>query len=336
MVTVSSWGRLSSAEHALQVLGREDLAGQIAATAPGLAYGMGRSYGDICLNPGGRLWQTTALDRMLAFDASSGRLRCEAGVLLRDIQRVMIPRGWALAVTPGTQIVTVGGAIANDVHGKNHHVRGSFGDHVRSLELLRTDGRRIVCGPQHEAGWFAATVGGAGLTGLIVQAELQLHKVPGPWLSTETIPYANLGEFFSLADASEAGWEYTVSWIDCLSRKGRGIFMRANPVRSDAPAPAPRPRTMPFTPPISAVNKLSLALFNEAYFRAHQWRAGPSRAHYQGFFTRSTTCSSGTACTGHAASTSTSAWCRAAAAPGQSRPCWRQSAAAAAAPSSRC
>lgn len=284
MVAIRSWGRLSSADHEVRVLGRDGLAAQIAAPLPGLPFGMGRSYGDVCLNPGSTLWQTGALDRMLAFDAATGILVCEPGVLLRDIQRVMMPRGWALAVTPGTQIVTVGGAIANDVHGKNHHKRGSFGDHVRALTLLRTDGQHIVCGPQHESGWFAATVGGAGLTGLIVQAELQLHKVPGPWLSTDTIPYSNLGEFFSLADASEAGWEYTVSWIDCLSGSGRGIFMRANPVHADDPEPAPRQRTMPFTPPISAVNKLSLKLFNEAYFRAHQWRTGSSYAHYQSFF----------------------------------------------------
>jgi FAD/FMN-containing dehydrogenase len=266
------------------VLGRDSLARQIAAPLPGLAHGMGRSYGDVCLNPGGALWQTRGLDRLLAFDAASGRLVCEPGVLLRDIQRLMIPRGWALPVTPGTQIVTVGGAIANDVHGKNHHARGSFGDHVRSLTLLRTDGRRIVCGPSHESAWFAATVGGAGLTGLIVEAELQLQPVPGPWLATETIPYANLEEFFTLADASEAQWEYTVSWIDCLSGDGRGLFMRANPVKAEAAQPPQRERRLPFTPPVSLVNKLSLRAFNEAYFRMHKWRAGTATAHYEAFF----------------------------------------------------
>lgn len=285
MVAVSSWGRLAAPQHELCVLDdRRDLAAQIASPLPGLAYGMGRSYGDVCLNPEGALWQTRALDRLIAFDPHGGRLVCEPGVLLRDIQRLMMPRGWALPVTPGTQIVTVGGAIANDVHGKNHHVRGSFGDHVASLTLLRTDGSRIVCGPHQHQDWFAATVGGVGLTGLVVQAELQLQRVPGPWLDTESIPYGDLDEFFHLADASEGSWEYTVSWIDCLSRKGRGIFMRANPVSSDAPAPAPHQRSMPFTPPVSAVNKLSLSLFNEAYYRVHQWRAGPGRAHYQSFF----------------------------------------------------
>lgn len=285
MVKVSSWGRLSAAEHDVRVLGeRNALATRIAQPLPGLAFGMGRSYGDVCLNPGGALWQTRSLDRLVAFDPDNGRLRCEPGVLLRDIQRLMMPRGWALPVTPGTQVVTVGGAIANDVHGKNHHVRGSFGDNVRSLTLLRTDGQRLVCTPATEPGWFAATVGGAGLTGLIVEAELQLQQVPGPWLVTETIPYANLQEFFTLADASEAAWEYTVSWIDCLSGDGRGLFMRANPVAVQTPPPPRRERRLPFTPPVSLVNKLSLKAFNEAYFRMHAWRAGAAVAHYENFF----------------------------------------------------
>jgi FAD/FMN-containing dehydrogenase len=285
MVAVGSWGRLEFPEHDVHVLGnRVHVAHDVMADLPGLAYGNGRSYGDVCLNPRGTLWQTRGLDRMIEFDAGSGRLVCEPGVLLRDIQRMMIPRGWALPVTPGTQLATVGGAIANDVHGKNHHVRGSFGDHVLRIVLLRTDGTRIVCGPDMEPGWFAATVGGAGLTGLVVEAAIQLMPVPGPWLATETIPYANLDEFFALADASEADWEYTVSWIDCLSGDGRGIFMRANPVAADLPAPAPHSRTVPFTPPVSAINWLSLRAMNTAYFNMNKWRAGPGVAHYEKFF----------------------------------------------------
>ena len=126
-----------------------------------------------------------------------GRLQCEAGVLLRDIQRLFIPRGWTLPVTPGTQFVTVGGAIANDVHGKSHHVHASFGNHVRQLRLLRTNGELIDCSPQQAPQWFAATVGGLGLTGVILTAELQLEPVQSEWLETETIPYANLDEFFA-------------------------------------------------------------------------------------------------------------------------------------------
>ena len=144
------------------------------------------------------LWITTGLDHFIAFDDSSGRLVCEAGVLLRDIQRLVIPRGWILPVTPGTQLVTVGGAIANDVHGKNHHVLGSFGDHLQSLTLIRTDGEVIHCGPNKRPNGSQPLWAGLGLTGVITQAEIQLRRVAGPWLDTETVPYANLDEFFRL------------------------------------------------------------------------------------------------------------------------------------------
>ena len=147
MVAVTSWGRLGSWEHrVLSLADRRNVARQLQQSAPGLAYGMGRSYGDVCLNPGGTLWQTTGLDRFISFDAQTGLLVCEAGVLLRDIQQHFVPRGWMLPVTPGTQFVTVGGAIANDIHGKNHHAAGSFGDHVRTLVLNRTDGSTITLG----------------------------------------------------------------------------------------------------------------------------------------------------------------------------------------------
>jgi FAD/FMN-containing dehydrogenase len=283
---VASWGRLGRWAHEVVALtDRAAVAGQLQRHQPGIAHGMGRSYGDVCLNPDGVLWRTQGLDRFLAFDPASGRLVCEAGVLLRDIQRLAVPRGWMLPVTPGTQLVTVGGAIANDVHGKNHHVAGSFGDHVRRIGLARTDATRIDCGPTERPDWFAATVGGLGLTGVVTEAELQLKRVPGPWLATETLPYANLAEFFELADASEAGWEHTVSWIDCLGGGGRGLFMRGNPVDlPQRPVPRGRALAMPFTPPVSLVNRLSLRPFNTAYFRLKKWRAGPGVAHYESFF----------------------------------------------------
>jgi FAD/FMN-containing dehydrogenase len=211
---------------------------------------------------------------------------CEAGVLLRDIQRLVIPRGWILPVTPGTQLVTVGGAIANDVHGKNHHVLGSFGDHVQRLTLIRTDGELIQCGPNEQPDWFAATVGGLGLTGVITQAEIQLRRVAGPWLDTETVPYANLDEFFRLADDSETEWEHTVSWIDCITGGGgRGLFMRGNPTSAgDRPAPQGRKLTIPLVPPVSLVNRLTLRLFNMAYYHLKKWQAGRSITHYEQFF----------------------------------------------------
>jgi FAD/FMN-containing dehydrogenase len=258
----------------------------MAATAPGLPYGMGRSYGDVCLNPEGVLWMTAGLNRFIHFDPQTGRLMCEAGVLLKDIQQTMVLQGWMLPVTPGTQCVTVGGAIANDVHGKNHHVMGSFGRHVCKLTLLRTTGETIECSPEQHPDWFAATVGGLGLTGVIQQAEIQLRPVDGPWLETQTVPYANLSEFFELADASEADWEYTVSWIDCMAKgAARGLFMRGN--HTPAPQKIPhtkRPMTMPITPPVSMVNALTLRPFNALYFNAHRWRTDRTVVHYEPFF----------------------------------------------------
>lgn len=286
MRKVSSWGRLNAFPHDVVSLGDPGrIAGVLAAHRPGVARGMGRSYGDVCLNPNGVLWNATGLDHFIQFDQSTGRLVCEAGVLLRDIQRLAVPRGWILPVTPGTQIVTVGGAIANDVHGKNHHVQGSFGDHVRRLKLMRTDGEIVECGPKLRPDWFAATVGGLGLTGVIMEAEILLRRVVGPWLDTETVPYANLAEFFQLADESEAQWEHTVSWIDCMSTKGRGLFMRGNPICVDEHPPTEgRKLTMPLVPPVSLVNRLSLRPFNVAYFHIKKWTAGKAITHYEPFF----------------------------------------------------
>ncbi|WP_226648835.1 FAD-binding oxidoreductase [Microbulbifer variabilis] len=288
MKPVSSWGRLSADPHYVVPLNDPSKVENLVCRGPqpGVAHGMGRSYGDVCLNSEGTLWITTGLDHFINFDESTGRLVCEAGVLLRDIQRLAIPRGWILPVTPGTQLVTVGGAIANDVHGKNHHVLGSFGDHVQSLTLIRTDGELIHCGLNERNDLFAATVGGMGLTGVITQAEIQLRRVASPWLDTETVPYANLGEFFELADDSEADWEHTVSWIDCITGDGgRGIFMRGNSTNVEfRPEPEGRKLSIPVVPPVSLVNRLSLRPFNMAYYHLKRWQAGPAIMHYQPFF----------------------------------------------------
>lgn len=287
MTLLSSWGRLGAHMH--RIVGLTDPARVApligAGQGPGLARGMGRSYGDACLNPEGTLWLTEGLDRFVSFDEQSGRLVCNAGVLLRDIQQLSVPRGWILPVTPGTQMVTVGGAIANDVHGKNHHLLGTFGDHVLRLKLIRTDGEVIECSPTQRPDWFAATVGGLGLTGVIVEAEIQLRRVAGPWLDTEIVPYANLDEFFHLADATEADWEHSVSWVDCITGDGgRGLFMRANPAPAQTcPEPRRRQLTVPVVPPFSLVNKLSVLPFNTAYYRLKKWKAGCSLAHYEPF-----------------------------------------------------
>ncbi len=286
MRPVSSWGRLSALPHdVVELADRERVDEALAGRRPGITYGAGRSYGDECLNPDGVLWSTATLDRLIAFDQTNGRLACEAGVLLRDIQRLMIPRGWSLPVVPGTQIVTVGGAIANDVHGKNHHESGTFGDHVRSLRLVRTNGETIVCGPDDRPDWYAATTGGLGLTGVIVQAELQLRSSPGPWLEAEIVPYAGLADFFRLSEESTSDWEHTVSWIDCTSgTDARGLFLRAKPTnRSGDRPPRSGARTVPFTPPVSLVNRLTLRALNTLYYSFNKRKVGRHIVHYEPF-----------------------------------------------------
>ncbi|MGZ4995161.1 MAG: FAD-binding protein [Methylobacter sp.] len=286
MMKMSSWGQLSADKHVVtDINDRNQISALLQAHQSGLAYGMGRSYGDVCLNPGGVLWKTTKLDRFISFNNKTGILRCEAGVLLRDIQRLAIPRGWILPVTPGTQLVTVGGAIANDVHGKNHHALGSFGDHLLQIRLVRSTGETIDCGRNQHHDWFTATIGGLGLTGVIVEAEIQLQKVASAWLNIETLAYANLDEFFHLADDSVAKWQHTVSWIDCLSGIGRGIFMRGDPAaEAGRIIPKARQLTMPFMPPVSLVNRLSLQPFNNAYFYLQKKQAGLEIVHYEKFF----------------------------------------------------
>jgi FAD/FMN-containing dehydrogenase len=250
-----------------------------------LPRGNGRSYGDSCLNPDGTLLAARGLDRFIAFDGGSGLLRCEAGVLLSEILALAVPRGWFLPVTPGTQLVTVGGAIANDVHGKNHHAQGSFGDHLLGFELLRSDGSRRWCSPAENADWFQASVGGLGLTGLVTWAELRLMRVPGAAMAGETLRFSGLDEFFELSHASDGSHEYTVAWIDCLASGaslGRGLFMRGgHAAGAVAEPPALSPLRMPFTPPLPLVNGLSLRAFNTLYYGLP--RRSPWRLHYRPF-----------------------------------------------------
>ena len=275
-----SWGRAVSGWHSVTrptttVEAIRDVTA--ADTLPVLAYGCGRSYGDVPLNLGGRLIDCRALDRFLAFDRESGVLTCEAGVRLADILAVIcLPEadgvGWFLPVTPGTRFVTVGGAIANDVHGKNHQLFGTFGRHVVSFDLVRSDGTQLTCSATENSELFAATIGGIGLTGLILRATIQLRRVAGFALETEDIRYDNLGDFFDLAAESDEGWEYTAAWVDCFAQGttlGRGIFSRARHVAAATAKPPSRTSrlTFPLVPPISLATGLSVRAFNALYWR---------------------------------------------------------------------
>lgn len=288
-VVGESWGRYPRVQQRVVRLTDRD-APLPAVEGTVLPHGNGRSYGDSCLNPGGTLLHTRGLDRFIAFDPATGLLRCESGVLLADILALVVPQGWFLPVTPGTRYATVGGAIANDVHGKNHHAAGTFGHHVTRFELLRTDGQRLLCHPGDAHGQFEATVGGLGLTGVVTWSELQLKRIPGPWLETETHRFGALADFFALSCASTANYEYTVAWVDCVARGtalGRGLFIRGNhasPLPEDRPAEPRRTLSMPLTPPVSLVNRMTLGPFNGLYYRRQRSTIDRRVVHYAPYF----------------------------------------------------
>lgn len=248
-----------------------------AAQCPAGSYlpvGAGRSYGDSCLPAKGALIATRGLKAVVSFDQETGRLKAEAGLLLADVLSLVIPQGWFLPVTPGTRWVTLGGALANDVHGKNHHRRGSFGEHILAFELVRSDGARMVCSRSDNADMFVATIGGMGLTGLVTWLEIQLLKVPSPWLAQETTAFESLEEFTSLDSQAAQSHEYTVAWVDALakgSRLGRGVFMKANHADCETATSPDRGALVgvPFMPPARIVPALAIAALNPVY----RWNA---------------------------------------------------------------
>jgi|TARA_B110000305_G_scaffold237154_1_gene299861 FAD/FMN-containing dehydrogenase len=285
MNKLSSWGNTSKSTHEIHNLfDKESSKKLIARNMNGIVYGMGRSYGDVCLNPGGIAWKNSSLDKLLSLDEKLGILECESGVTLKFLQEFLIPKGWMLPVSPGTQYVSVGGAVANDIHGKNHHQSGSFGTHVLEITLLRSSGESIICSQNTNKDWFEATIGGIGLTGIIYSCKIQLRKIHGPWLETESIPFHNLEGFFELSDSSETNWEYTAAWIDCMSKGDtRGIFERGRHI-SISKEFKKKVIKFPFTPPFSLVNKLSLRLFNPLYFFYKKTFSGKKRIqHYTKF-----------------------------------------------------
>ncbi len=274
---VRSWGRTLAARHRVSRPGDAEEAARVLPGDLALAHGCGRSYGDVALNPEGRLIDCRRLDRFIAFDPATGVLEAEAGVTLAEILAVICRPGsdgggWFPPVLPGTRFVTLGGAIANDIHGKNHYRFGSFGRHVLGFDLVRSDGARLHCSPGENPDLFAATIGGLGLTGVVLRAKLQLRHVPGLALEAEDIRFDTLDDFFALTVEAKPDWEYTAAWVDCLARGpalGRGILSRARHAPGVAAGPPSRaPRfAIPAAPPLPLVNGASVRAFNALYWR---------------------------------------------------------------------
>ncbi|MBV0911805.1 FAD-binding oxidoreductase [Anianabacter salinae] len=293
--TLSGWGR--TPRIACDVLRPRTEAQIAAALGRGslIARGNGRAYGDAALNAGLTV-DMRGMDHMLGFDPETGVLEAEAGVLLSEIIAAFLPRGWFLPVTPGTKFVTLGGAIAADVHGKNHHIDGSFGAFVDWIDVMGADGDVIRCRKSENGDLFRMTLGGMGLTGVILRAGLRLRPVESAWIVQETTAAPDLDALLNLFEA-QADRPYLVAWVDCTTRGaglGRGIAMagrhaalddltpgkRARPFET----PARRARRLPVDLPQLALNRFTARAFNAAYYRNGAREAGTALVDWDSYF----------------------------------------------------
>jgi decaprenylphospho-beta-D-ribofuranose 2-oxidase len=261
-----------------------------------IARGQGRSYGNAAMSADGSVMLTERLNRFLDFDDKSGILRAEAGSTIAEVLQAFVPRGWFPSVTPGTKFVSLGGCVAADVHGKNHHRVGTFANHVAEIELVLADGRRTRCSPEQDRDLFWATVGGMGLTGIITEVSLRLIPVETAYVIAQHHPARNLDESLELLEKREFDDEYTVAWLDCLARGesfGRSVLTRGHHAkRSDLPSGVrnplglepSRPRNIPVDFPNWFLKPWSVALFNRLYYFAQRIKKEPFVTSCEKFF----------------------------------------------------
>lgn len=289
---ISGWGRYPVVEATLRrARGRDDLCALAAGAAALLAQGSCRTYGDGCLGP--EVVSTLGMNHFLSFDPEAGVLRAEAGLTLDDLLRFSVPRGWFLPVTPGTKFPTLGGCVAADIHGKNHHLHGSIGAFVDQLEMVLADGSEVRCSRQSHHELFTATLGGMGLTGFIYAITLRLAPIESSYIETRILRTADLaGTCAALRDTQDE-YVYSVAWVDLLCsprRQGRGLVILGNHARSGYPSGAARlalhrpPRlTVPEHLAALGLNRVSARLFNGLYYR-HQRTEARAVVHYDPFF----------------------------------------------------
>lgn len=276
MSTLAGWGRLP--EPGTEVVG-EDLERLTIDAA--LTRGLGRSYGDASLpaTAADRVAGSRLANRILAFDPSTGVMRAEAGVSLVDLVRLMLPRGWFPPVVPGTKYVTLGGMVASDIHGKNHHVEGCFGRHVRGLRIRLADNSIVDCDPETHADLFDGTIGGMGLLGHILEVEFVLHRVPSSWIWMAREQVSDIDAYLAGLDRAATTWPMTMGWIDCVNRGrslGRGVLMAGRWATAAEAGPTPPADkadiALPFELPNWALNPVTAGLFNTAYYWRHRRR----------------------------------------------------------------
>jgi FAD/FMN-containing dehydrogenase len=296
---LTGWGRYPLSESDIYRPEKiAELQAVVTADATSLiARGAGRAYGDAALNDQNRVVDLTRLNRMLAFDPATGILRCEAGVTVAELIDVFLRRGFFPPVTPGTRFVTLGGSIAADVHGKNHHRDSSLAAHVTSFDLMTASGEVLRCSREENAELFRATVGGMGLTGVILELELRMRRVESAYLDGELIRAGNIDAAIEAFERADAEWGYSVAWIDCASRMGalgRSVLNVGNFATLDrlprnlAQDPlGTRPRLSPIVPfdlPGFALNSLTVKAFNAVYYALHRETAAHTIFDYESFF----------------------------------------------------
>jgi len=292
MAAYTSWGRhFHFKQYVKRLFWRhDDLSFMKDSEITMLPYGLGRSYGDVCLNEDGMLLDTAGMNHFMEFNTETGKITCEAGVSLEDLSRLTVPKGWFIPVTPGTKFVTIGGAIANDIHGKNHHAAGTFGAHVLRFELVRSTGERLICSAEEHPELYRATIGGLGLTGLITWAEIQLKPVQSPHIDSEVIKFTSLDEFYRISAESDETFEYTVAWVDCLAdwpNEGRGLFIRGNHHTGDHKKGAELPKqylSVPIHLPNMTLNRHTVKLFNKVFYARERKQHSKRLMHYDKFF----------------------------------------------------
>jgi decaprenylphospho-beta-D-ribofuranose 2-oxidase len=283
-VSISGWGRYpAQACHVFRPEKRSEIAAALDSGKQSsyIARGLGRSYGDASLNQDAGVITQTLLNRFLAFDAAEGVLECEGGVSLAEIIQYFLPRGWFLPVTPGTKFVTVGGAIAADIHGKNHHNDGSFSKFVQDLTLLTSTGEILPCSPSLNPEIFWATVGGMGLTGIILTGRIQLRRVDSAYVFVDYHRAPNLDDCLVAMEESDDRYDYSVAWIDGLTAgkaMGRSVLMQGHhAAASELPARIREPLAIPRTAqrdlfidlPSAVLNPLTIKAFNSLYYAVH-------------------------------------------------------------------
>lgn len=293
---LSGWGRYPVVETDLKAPESIDqVVAQVRSGIPLIARGNGRAYGDPAIGDTMTM-SMLKLNKIIAFDEHEGLLVCEAGALLRDVLDTFVPRGWFPPITPGTKFVTLGGMIACDVHGKNHHRDGSFGQHVIWLDLVSGDGSIVRCSPQENRELFASTIGGMGLTGVIVRCCIRMVRIETAYIRQRCVTANNLASVLEGFESS-GDWTYSVAWIDCLARGGQlgrsVLYLGEHAKVQDLPlskraAPLHPKRklrlSVPMELPISAFNALTIKVFNEVYFRRAQMRSPDAVLDYDGYF----------------------------------------------------